>query len=56
MKCSVYIAISADGYIAQLDGSVDWLHTAGNMTVDMGAESKVYANDFIQVKYTVDYS
>ena len=38
MKCSVYIATSADGYIATLDGGVDWLHTAGNSDADMGSE------------------
>ncbi|NRB41482.1 MAG: dihydrofolate reductase [Pseudomonadales bacterium] len=38
MKCSVYIATSADGYIATPDGSVDWLHTAGNLNADMGDE------------------
>ncbi len=38
MKCSVYIATSADGYIATLDGDVDWLHTAGNLDADMGSE------------------
>jgi len=38
MKCSVYIATSADGYIATLDGGVDWLHTSGNLDVDMGSE------------------
>ena len=38
MKCSVYIATSADGYIARSDGSVDWLHTAGNLEADMGSE------------------
>ncbi|HAC15129.1 MAG TPA: deaminase [Bacteroidetes bacterium] len=26
MKCSVYIATSADGFIARPDGDVDWLH------------------------------
>jgi len=36
MKCSVYIATSADGFIAKKDGSVDWLHTAGNLEADMG--------------------
>jgi len=30
MKCAVYIATSADGYIATLDGGVDWLDSAGN--------------------------
>ena len=38
MKCSVYIATSADGYIAAPDGGVDWLHTAGNLKADMGSE------------------
>jgi len=38
MKCSVYIATSVDGYIATADGGVDWLHTAGNLEVDMGSE------------------
>ena len=38
MKCSVYIATSADGYIATPDGGVDWLHTEGNLEADMGSE------------------
>ncbi|MCL1048472.1 dihydrofolate reductase family protein [Shewanella abyssi] len=38
IKCSVYIATSADGYIATTDGGVDWLHTAGNTDADMGDE------------------
>ena len=38
MKCSVYIATSADGYIATPDGGVDWLHTGGNLDADMGSE------------------
>lgn len=38
MKCSVYIATSADGYIATPDGGVDWLHAAGNLDADMGSE------------------
>ena len=35
MKCSVYIATSADGYIATAEGGVDWLHTAGKKDADM---------------------
>ena len=30
MKCSVYIATSADGFIATPEGSVDWLMAAAN--------------------------
>lgn len=30
MKCSAFIAMSTDGYIAALDGGVDWLESAGN--------------------------
>ena len=38
MKCSVYIATSADGYIAKPDGAIDWLHTTGNLEADLGSE------------------
>lgn len=38
MKCSTFIATSADGYIATLDGGVDWLHSAGNLEADMGTD------------------
>jgi dihydrofolate reductase len=47
MKCSVYIATSADGYIATLEGSVDWLHTAGNLEADMSQNPDMGFNDFI---------
>ncbi|GGP71057.1 dihydrofolate reductase family protein [Shewanella saliphila] len=39
MKCSVYIATSVDGFIAKNDGSVDWLHAAGNTDADMGDQA-----------------
>jgi len=47
MKCSVYIATSADGYIATHDGGVDWLHTAGNSEADMSKNPDMGFNDFI---------
>jgi len=47
MKCSVYIATSADGYIATPDGGVDWLHTAGNIDADMGENLDMGFADFI---------
>lgn len=36
MKCSAYIATSADGFIARTDGSVDWLQTAGKPEAGIG--------------------
>ncbi|MDX2370208.1 MAG: dihydrofolate reductase family protein [Colwellia sp.] len=47
MKCSVYIATSADGYIATLEGGVDWLHTAGNANADMSKNPDMGFNNFI---------
>lgn len=47
MKCSVYIAISADGYIATPDGDVSWLHTAGKQDVDMGNAQDMGFEQFI---------
>lgn len=51
MKCSVFIATSADGYIAKVDGSVDWLNTAGNPEADMSANPCL---DFCQYFNSVD--
>jgi len=47
MKCSVYIATSADGYIATHEGNVDWLHTSGNREADMSNNPDMGFNDFI---------
>ena len=51
MKCSVFIATSVDGFIAKEDGSVDWLHTAGNGDIDMGDQADMGMNDYMS---TVD--
>jgi dihydrofolate reductase len=47
MKCSVFIATSADGYIATLDDGVDWLHASGKTDIDLGDRSDMGFNDFI---------
>lgn len=47
MKCSVFIAISADGFIAREDGNVEWLHTAGNPAADMADNADMGFNHFI---------
>lgn len=47
MKCSVFIATSADGFIAKPDGNVDWLHTAGNKNADMGEHADMGFNNYI---------
>ena len=35
MQCSVFIAVSVDGFIARESGDVDWLSTSGNLEADM---------------------
>ena len=47
MKCSVFIATSADGYIATPDGGVDWLHTAGKADADMSKNLDMGFADYI---------
>ena len=47
MKFSVSIATSADGYIATLDGGVDWLQSAGNAEADMAVNQDMGFADFI---------
>lgn len=47
MKCSIFIATSVDGFIAELDGSVGWLHSAGNQDVDMGNQADMGMGKFM---------
>jgi len=47
MKCSVFIATSADGYIATEDGGVEWLESAGKQDVDMGEYADMGMIDFM---------
>jgi dihydrofolate reductase len=47
MKCSVFIATSADGFIATNDGGVDWLESVEKQDVDMGHEADMGMHDFI---------
>jgi dihydrofolate reductase len=51
MKCSVFIATSADGYIATKGGGVEWLDTAGKSDVDMGNDSDM---GFVNYMASVD--
>lgn len=47
MKCSVFIATSADGYIATKEGNIDWLQTAGKAAADMSENPDMGFNEFI---------
>ena len=51
MKLSVFIATSTDGYIATVDGGIEWIEAAGNTGADMGKQSDMGFNDFMS---TVD--
>lgn len=47
MKCSVFIATSADGFIATNDGGIDWLHTSGNTEADLGDQADMGMSKFM---------
>ena len=47
MKCSAFIATSVDGYIATLDGDVNWLESAGKPNVNMGEQADMGFNNYI---------
>jgi len=47
MKCSIFIATSADGYIAEEDGGVEWLESAGNPDADMSEQADMGFGSYI---------
>lgn len=47
MKCSVFIATSADGFIAKKDGDVNWLHEAGKKNIDLGDEADMGFKEYL---------
>lgn len=47
MKCSAYITTSLDGFIAQKDGNIDWLDTAGKLDAEMGENGDMGFFEFI---------
>ncbi|MCE2572574.1 dihydrofolate reductase family protein [Motilimonas eburnea] len=47
MKCSVFIATSADGFIASPEGDVSWLHSAGNTQADMSVDPDMGFKDYL---------
>jgi dihydrofolate reductase len=47
VKCSVFIATSADGYIATEDGGVEWLEGCGKAGADMGEQSDMGFNAYM---------
>lgn len=47
MKCSVFIATSADGYIATIDGGIEWLETSGKKDVDLGQNADMGFNSYV---------
>ncbi|MDR9826716.1 dihydrofolate reductase family protein [Vibrio sp. FNV 38] len=47
MKCSVFIATSTDGYIAEENGGLDWLHTSGDLDADMTGNPDMGFSDYI---------
>lgn len=47
MKCSAFIATSADGYIATSDGGIDWLQQSGRQDADMSANPDMGFEAFV---------
>lgn len=47
MKCSIFVVVSADGYLSTTDDSLDWLGNAGNKSADMSEHADMGFNDFL---------
>ncbi|GLP96406.1 dihydrofolate reductase family protein [Paraferrimonas sedimenticola] len=47
MKCSAFIATSADGFIARAKGEINWLHSSGRTDVDLGEQADMGFHDYI---------